>query len=153
MHNDSTRPRFVATEKEWDMNYEKFTSDAFVLWADTQNVITSAAYPKGDPNSDWGEIETALTILHKVPDDVEGFHNTLDQCETILHDCIRRMQVLSDPMNCKESTLRHIEMDSPRLFRDGPYTNNYWGATARLRLKFASAIPVYNPSKWTTELN
>jgi len=152
MHTETAK-RFVSRQEEWNELFASLPSDAIVLWADTENFLTTAYFNTGSTHGDWAEMDTAFTILKKTPGDrgTDTFHAVADECEQIAFEILRRIEHDADPYaraTC-ESVPAHITLSSVRINRDGPYTNEFYGVTASLKIKVRGAVPAYNTNKWT----
>jgi len=152
MHSESS-PRFIASTEEYSKVIDNAPADAYLLWADTENVQTQVRTVESSPYARTGQLDTAFTVLHKT--DAHGvadnFHQVLDNCEAIAWQLLRRMDEQANPINggCGETDILRVDLNSARVFRDGPYAHAFWGVTCRLSLKMRNAIPAYNEEKFT----
>lgn len=153
MHSAANR-RFVSRVDEWNEIYNDLTPSAIVLWADTENALTTAYFSANALQGHVAEIDTAFTVLKKHPGDrnAEQFNTIADECERIVYEILRRMELDTDPQNPNRcaNLFHHINLSTVRISRDGPYTNEYYGVTATLNVKVRNAIPAYDRDQWAS---
>lgn len=145
---------FVSTDREFANNSEKFPSDSHVMWADTQNQLTSVEGPRSTKEKS-SIINTAFNILHFVNDmsDEEEKEKVYNSCETIAWKILGQMETDTESDSPECSDLLHLFTSAVEMERDGPYHNNLHGVLVRIRIRMRNSIPANEAADWTLAPN
>lgn len=147
----SSRPfAFAASAAEVGQKSQDWDG-GFVLWADTENVLTSAR-PLHGLAAGVVRLDTAFTVLKQTRGDHEqpARHLIQDECEALAWQLLQRMERDVEPgkATCGTVPISMVDFESIVIERDGPYFSEHYGVTVRLSLDIINSIPKYNAELW-----